>query len=211
MPMGKFKVVRLEEMDYLSQNAQALLRNLIEEVEGSCRLIATANYVNKIIPPMFDRFQTFTFSSPNKDQVLIRAADILDREKVEYDIDDLLKVVDAGYPSVRRVISLLEQSSGTGKLVIQGEGAVSDWKLQLLPLLEIADFKSARKLVCESATREELQDVYRFLYENIHRVKKLKDTQDEAVVLIARYQYQHSFVADVEIQIAALFIELGAL
>jgi DNA polymerase III delta prime subunit len=211
MPMGEFKVVRLEEMDYLSLPAQGLLRVLIEEVQGSCRFICTANYANKIMPALQDRFQVYTFSSPDRDIVTVRAADILEKEGVEFDVDDLLKVVEAGYPSFRKITHLLEQSSKTGKLVITGAGAAADWKLQLLPLLETSNFQAARKLVCETASREELQDVFSFLYRNVNRVPKLKDKWDQAVILIAQYQYQHQFVADVEIQVAALFIELGAL
>lgn len=211
MPMGKFKIVRLEEMDYLSLPAQGALRTLMEEVQDSCRFIGTANYANKIMPALQDRFQIFQFNAPNRDDVVIRAADILDKEGVEYDVDDLLKVVEAGYPSVRRVVTLLEQSSKTGKLVIAGAESVSDWKLQLLPLLEAGDFTGARKLVCASATREELQDVYSYLYRNVHRSKKLEKKWDEAVVLIAEYQRWHMGVADLELHIAALFIELNAL
>ena len=211
MPMGSFKVVRLEEMDNLSMDAQKLLRVLIEEVSESCRFIATGNYLNRIIPALQDRFQMFRFELPDRDQVAARAVDVLTAENIEFDVEDVLKVVEAGYPSIRRVIHLLEQSSKTGTLVIKGAEAVVDWKLQLLPLLEANDIKGARKLVCETATREELQDVYRFLYSNLQRSPKLKKKEDEAVILIAQYQYQHQFVSDVEIQVAALFTELGAL
>lgn len=211
MAMGDFKVCQLEEMDHLSLDAQALLRVLIEDVSSSCRFIATGNHENKIIPAMHSRFQVFRFSRPDREQVLLRMADVLVAENVEFEVEDLEKVVEAGYPDVRKVMQLLEAGSKSGKLTIQGEGAVADWKLQLLPLLETGDLKAARKLVCESASKEELQDVYRFLYDNVHRVKKLKGKEDQAVILIAQYQYQHAFVADPEIQVASLFIELGAL
>ena len=211
MPMGKYKVVRLEEMDYLSQPAQALLRVLIEEVEASCRFIATANYSNKILPAMRSRFQEHVISTPNREDVLVRMAEVLAQEAVEFELDDLEKVVAASYPDLRKTLQVLEANSKTGKLVIGSSESVTDWKLQLLPLLIASDMKAARKLVCESATREELVDVYRFLYENVHRDGKFKDKEDQAVVLIAQYQYQHAFVSDPEIQIAALFIELGAL
>lgn len=211
MAMGNFKVCQLEEMDHLSLDAQALLRALIEDVSSSCRFIATGNYENKIIPAMHSRFQVFRFSRPDREQVLLRMADVLVAENIEFEVDDLEKVVEAGYPDVRKVLQLLEAGSKSGKLAIQGEGAVADWKLQLLPLLETGDLKGARTLVCTSASKEELQDVYRFLYDNIHRIKKLKGKEDQAVILIAQYQYQHAFVADPEIQVAALFIEMGAL
>lgn len=211
MAMGDFKVCQLEEMDNLSLDAQKLLRALMEEVSASCRFIATGNYANRILPAMRSRFQEFVFSKPDREAVLLRMADVLSDENIEFEVDDLEKVVEAGYPDIRKTLQLLEVGSKGGKLIIQGEGAVADWKLQLLPLLETGDFKASRKLVCESATKEELEDVYRFLYENIHRVKKLKGKEDQAVILIAQYQYQHAFVADQEIQVAALFIELGAL
>ena len=211
MATGDFKVVQLEEMDYLSLDAQALLRSLMEEVSGSCRFIATANYANKIMPAMRDRFQEHSFTTPSRDDVLLRMADILVSENIEFEVENLEKVVEAGYPSVRKIVQLLEAGSKTGTLIIQGEGAIQDWKLQLLPLLEAGDLKGSRKLVCESATKEELQDVYRFVYDNIHRIKKLSGKEDQAVILIADYMYKHAFAADVEINVAALFIELGAL
>lgn len=210
MPVGDFKVVRLEELDGIGQDAQRLLRDLIEVASGSCRFIATGNYSNLIIPAIRSRFQEFHFVSPDKDQVLLKAAEILEAENIAFDLDDLEKVVAAGYPDFRKIIQLLQQSSNTGKLIIKGADASQDWKLQLLPLIEASDINGARDVVCASATKEELVDVYRFLYDNLHRIKKLK-RQDEAVVLIAQYQYQHGFVADPELQIAALFIEIAAL
>lgn len=211
MAIGKFKVVQLEEFDYLSQEAQGLLRSQIEDTSSNCRFIATCNYVNKIIPPLRSRFQEYTFTAPNREACLIRAAEILEAENKTFEIDDLEKVVSAGYPDMRKVIQLLEACSKTGGLELVADGTVSDWKLQLLPLLESGDLKAARKVVCESATKEELVDTYRFLYDNIHRIKKFKGCEDQAFVLIAQYQYQHYFVADPELQIAALFCELSML
>ena len=210
MSIGKFKVVRLEELDGIGGDAQKLLRDLIETTSGSCRFIATCNYLNRVLPELRSRFQEFAFLAPSRDEVTIKSAEILEAEGVTFDIDDLEKTVAAGYPDFRKIIQLLESNSMGGKLVIDGGGAAHDWKLELLPLLEAGDLKGCRKLVCESATQGELVDVYRFLYNNLHRCKKLKK-QDEAIVLIAQYQYQHGFVNDPELQIAALFIELAAL
>jgi len=210
MAVGKFKLVRLEELDGIGPDAQRLLRDLIETTERNCRFIATCNYMHLIIPPLRSRFQEFVLSAPAKDLVLIRAAEILEAEGIEFELDDLEKVVAVAYPDFRKVIQLMEQSSKTGKLIIKGAESAQDWKLQLLPLIEAGNISGARELVCASATKEELIDVYRFLYDNLHRCKKLK-RQDEAIVLIAQYQYQHSFVADPELQVAALFIEIAAL
>lgn len=211
MAVGKFKIVQLEEFDYLSQDAQALLRTQIEDTSSNCRFIATCNYVNKIIAPLRSRFQEFTFSAPNREECIIRGAEILEKENVEFELDDLEKVVAAGYPDMRKIIQLLEAGSKTGKLSLETDGSVSNWKLQLLPLLEVGDIKACRKVVCESASKEELIDAYRFLYDNVHRVKYFKNHLEDVFVLIAKYQYQHYFVADPELQMAALFCELSVL
>ncbi len=210
-PVGTYKVVQLEEFDYLSHDAQALLRALIDEAPDTCRFIATCNYINKVTPPLQSRFQAFHFNAPNVELVFERCVEILTKYKIKFKEEDVLTVIDVAYPDFRKIIQILEQNSTSGALVLgSGEGA-ADWKIELLPLLEASDLKGARKLVCEKASKEELVDVYRFLYEHIGKIKKLKGKEDQAVVLIAQYQYQHGFVADPEIQIAALFVELGAL
>lgn len=211
IPNGDFKVVRLEEFDGLSLDAQKLLRVLMEDVSSTCRFIATANYQNKIIPAMQSRFQIFTFNAPNRDAILLRGAEILETEGVKYDLETLEKVVAAAYPDIRQVIQLLEKSSASGTLKISADGAMADWKLGLIEALTKGNLAGARKLVCESASNDELVDVYRFLYDNIDKVPAFKGKADEAIVKIAQYQFQHNFVKDGELQIAALFIELSML
>jgi DNA polymerase III delta prime subunit len=210
MPLnGRFKVVQLEEFDFIGINAFALLRSLIEDSAGT-RFIATCNYINKIPPALRSRFQEYCFSAPNIEECMVKAASILEDRGITFELDDLESVVSAGYPDMRKIIQLVQQFSTSGSLVITKTDSASDWKLGLIDCLNASDFRAARKLVCESASNEELQDVYRFLYDNLHKCKKLKQ-QDEATVLIAQYQYQHAFVADGEINIAALFIELSQL
>lgn len=212
MAMGDFKVVRLEEFDYLNHDAQALLRALMEEVSGSCRFIATCNYINKVTPPLRSRFQEFHVAAPGKDDVIVLGAEILEAEGITFDIDDLEKVVAASYPDVRKMIQMLEGNSIDGKLNIgSDEATMSDWKLELLPALEASDLKSARKIVCESATAQELVEIFTFLFKNLHRVKKLKAKLDDAIVLCAQYQHMHAFAADPELNVYALFIEIDNL
>jgi replication factor C small subunit len=209
MPLGKFKVVQLEEFDYLSLDAQALLRSLIEDTQSSCRWIATCNYENKIIPPVKSRFQQFHFKAPDKERVALLMADILDKEEVEYDAEDLLTYIDVGYPDIRQTIQLLQGNSLNGKLLNpkQATKDVSDWKFGLLDAVSAGDFRAARKLVCDGAAREEHEDVYRFLYDNIDKLK-VKD-KEAAVLTIAEFLYKHTIVSDTEINLAAMFIQLG--
>lgn len=209
-PVSKYKVIQLEEFDHLSIDAQALLRALIDEAPSSCRFIATCNYINKVIPPLRSRFQEFQFNAPDVNQVAIRCAEILEKQKVQFEVEDLEKVINVAYPDFRKIIHLLEQNSQSGSLVIASSEGAADWKFEIFPLLDACDFKSIRKLVCEKASKEELQDIYKFLYEHLSRCKKIK-AQDEAIVKIAEYAYRHSFVADPEINVAALMIELSML
>lgn len=207
-PLGKFKVVQLEEFDHLSLDGQALLRSLIEDSSSNCRYIATCNYENKIIPPLKSRFQQFIFKAPDKGAVALRLADILDTERVRYDPEDLLKYVDVGYPDIRKSIQLLQGNVQGGRLLSSSSGGeTGDWKFGLLDAICSGNFKVARKLVCECASREEHEDVYRFLYENVDKLK-VKD-KEQAIVTIADYLKSHALVADTEINLAACMIALS--
>ena len=203
-------MVRLEEIDGLSHDAQKLLRALIEDTSASCRFIATCNYANLLLVPLRSRFQEFQFIAPSREDVLVLMAEILETEKVEFNIDDLEKTVAAAYPDIRKTIHLLESNSMGGRLIIDGGGAAHDWKLELLPLIEAGDIRGCRTLVCSTAAQSELVDVFRFLYQNVHRIKVLKQ-QDEAIVVIAEYMYRHGFCSDPELNVAALFIEIAKL
>lgn len=211
MPLGKFKVVRLEEMDYLSLNSQALLRSLIEETQSTCRFIATCNYSNKVIPPLKSRFQEFYFKQPDKELIALRMANILEAENIFYDADVLFAYIDVGYPDIRKTIQLIQGNCQNGNLLEYTENGKSggDWKFGLLACISSGDFKKARKLVCESASKEEHEDIYRFLYDNLDKLKV--DDHDAALITIADYLYKHSIVTDTEINIAACLIALSKL
>jgi len=204
MPIGRFKVVQLEEFDRLSHDAQGLLNAVIEDYSDTCRFIATCNYPNKILPALHSRFTKYSFGKPDRDQLLLKAAEVLEAEKVEFDVDTLDNIVTAGYPDLRKIIGMLEVGSRDGVLKSGFDSGIKDWKLDLLPFLVKGDISGARKLVCSSASQDELVDVFRFLYENSAKFKK----QDEAIVVIAEYMYKHAFAADPELNIAAMFIAL---
>lgn len=209
MPMGKFKVVQLEELDYSSLDAMALLRGLIEDSSANCRFIATCNYENKIIPPLKSRFQQFTFKAPDKEAMALRLVSILEQEKIAFDIEDLLTYIDVGYPDIRKTIQLLQGNSVNGKLLSPRSSSAleSDWKFGLIDAVSSGDFKRARKLVCESAAREEHEDVFTFLYQNVDKLK-VKDTES-AILVIAEHLRNHVLVADTEINLAACMIALS--
>jgi len=211
LPMGKFKVVQLEEIDMLSLDAQGLLRGLIEDTSSNCRFIATCNYENKVIAPLKSRFQQFFFAAPDKEKIAERVVTILESEGVEYDAGDLVTYIDVGYPDIRKTIQLLQGNIADGRLMGPGSntGAGTGWKFELLDALTARDLKRARRVVCTQASKEEHEDVYRFLYDNVHRLPV--SDHEQAIVTIADHLYRHGIVADTEICLAACFISLSKL
>lgn len=209
--MSEFKIVQLEEADYITPVGQAALRQVMEEYSDNARFILTCNYENKIIPAIKSRCQQFRFKAPNRDEVTEFAATILIKEKIKFDIEDLDAYIAVGYPDIRKIINLLQQNSIDGELRGAQSGAESgDYKFELLDLITKDDWNAARKLCCENVASEEWEEVYRFLYDNLGKSKKFKaqDKWEAGIVVIAEHLYKHSIVADPEINAAAMFIRL---
>lgn len=210
--MGKFKIVLLEEADYITPNGQAVLRRMMEEYSESARFILTCNHENKIIPAVRSRTQHFRFKAHEKDDVTELVAKMLLTEKVKFSLPLLDKYVSVGYPDIRKIINLLQQNTVDSVLMpISTNSENGDYKFQLIDLLEKDDWFAIRKLVCSEVMAEEWEDVYRFLYENLHKSSKFssQDTWEEGIVTLANYLYKHSLVADPELNFAACAIQLG--
>lgn len=210
--MGKFKVVRLEEADYLTPNAQGALRAMMQDYADVARFILTCNYENKIIPPLKSRVQHFRFTKANIDDVKVYAYEVLTSESVKFTGALLEKYVAIGYPDIRKIVNLLQQNTIDGKLQppeVKGES--KDYKFALLEFIETDNWIEARKLACAEVAREEWEDVYRFLYENLDKAPsfKLKDKWEAGIVIIADHLYKHGIIADPEINAASMFIRLG--
>ena len=210
--MGDFKIVHLEEADYLTPNAQAVLRRMMEEYVDTARFILTCNYENKIVPAIKSRCQHFRFTKHDIADVTESVAKILLQEKVSFDLDLLDKYVRVGYPDIRKIINTLQQNCNDGKLLpLISEHSAGDYKFELLDLLSTDDWNAARTLTCGEVAAEEWEDVYKFLYENLDKAPKFqtKDKWEEGIIIIADHLYKHSLVADPEINAAAMYIRLG--
>lgn len=213
-PFGPFKVVHLEEADYITPDGQGTLRRLMDEFQDTVRFVFTCNYEHKIIPALISRMHHYRFKSFDKNDVTEMVAKILVSEKVDFDLDTIDKYVAIAYPDLRKIINLLEQNTHNQQLHPPEESnEAGDYKLQLLELLEQDSWEQIRKLLCDNVSNEEWEDVYRFLYENIYRSKKFSDQQkwEEAIVTIAEHLYKHTIVADPEINAASMFIQLEQL
>jgi len=210
MPFGKFKIVLLDEADYLSPNAQAALRNLMESFHESARFILTCNYPHKIIPALHSRCQGFHIAKTDAVEFTARVATVLVSEAIEFDLDTLDSYVKATYPDLRKCLQLVQQHSTSGHLRTPSEtgGGTVDWRLDAVNLFKQGKIKQARQLLCSQATAEEMEEVWRWLYDNIELWGESDEAQDEAIVVIRRGIVNHSMVADAEINLSATIVEL---
>jgi len=210
--IGEFKLIQLEEADYLTHNAQAVLRKYMEDPNCPARFILTCNYENKIMPAIKSRSQQFRFKSPDRNEIAEFCATILLKEKIKFNIELLDKYIATGYPDIRKIVNLLQQNSIDGKLQsLVTESESGDYKFKLLDLISCDDWAGARSVACANVATEEWEDLYRFLYENLDKSKKFskKENWEAGIVVIAEFLYKNAAVADQEINAAGMFIRLS--
>ena len=210
MGFKDYKVIILDECDYITPNAQAALRNLMETFSKHCRFILTCNFVERIIDPIQSRCQTFQVIPPNKNDVAKHLHTILTQESVDYDREDLAILVNSGYPDIRRVINGAQRQSVGGKLEIDKQSIVeNDYKLKLLEILEKQDKKSAfnnvRQLMADAKVTD-FADLFRLLYDEVDSYGKGHIA--ECILIIAKYELSDAQVVDKEINAMAMIIEI---
>jgi len=198
-PMGKMKIIKLEEFDYMSQAAQGMLRQVMEMNSDTCRFICLCNYENKIMPALKSRMQHLRFKAPAKDDVLIRMGEILISENVDFELEVLEKYVDQAYPDIRKIINNLQLNSNRGKLgqpTMDSDGG--DYQFKLLDMLSAGDLRGIRDLVSTECTPEQLNEVYEFLYRNLRKHPALSSDRskyEQALVTLNDGIYKHGLVA----------------
>jgi len=212
IPFGPFKVVLLDEADYLSPNAQAALRGVMEEYHSTSRFILTCNYPNRIIPAIHSRCQGYHIERIDQTEFTARVATILVEENVEVDLETLDLYVKATYPDLRKCINMVQQNVTDNKLQApnKGDEGTQDWKFDMVELFKAGKIADARKLLCGKLRAEEMEEVYRWLYDNIS-IFGNEEAQDKAVLIIKQGLVDHTLVADPEINLAAVLIKLGRL
>ncbi len=210
IPFGSFKVVLLDEADYLSPNAQAALRGVMEEYHTTSRFILTCNYPNRIIPALHSRCQGFHIERIDQTEFTARVAEILITEEITPDIDTLDTYVKATYPDLRKCINMVQMNSVSGQLVPpeKSDAGESDWKLEMTELFKQGQISKARKLVCSQARPDEMEDVYKWLYDNVELFGD-EEKQESAILIIKQGLVDHTLVSDPEINLAATMIRLA--
>ena len=212
IPFGDFKVVLLDEADYLSPNAQAALRGVMEEYHTTSRFVLTCNYPNRIIPAIHSRCQGFHIAKIDQTEFTARVAEILITEEVQPDLDILDTYVKATYPDLRKCINMVQMNVQDKSLLKPNEGDTgeSDWKLDMVELFKAGKIQEARKLLCGTVRPEEMEEIYRWLYDNIELFGDA-EKQDQAVLTIKQGLVDHTLVVDPEINLAATLIRLARL
>jgi DNA polymerase III delta prime subunit len=212
IPFGPFKVVLLDEADYLSPNAQAALRGVMEEYHSTARFILTCNYPNRIIPAIHSRCQGFHVERTDITEFTARVATILVDEVVDFDLETLDDYVKVTYPDLRKCINLVQQNVNEGKLnpPNKGDQGEADWKFDMVELFKAGKITEARKLLCGKIRAEEMEEVYRWLYDNL-AIFGDEETQDKAILIIKAGLVDHTLIADPEINLAATLVKLARL
>lgn len=210
MPFGAFKVVLLDEADYLSHNAQAIMRGLLETYASQARFIFTCNAPHKIMPALHSRCQGFHIDKTDQTEFTARVATILVGEEVQFDLDTLDSYVKATYPDLRKCLNLLQANSTTGTLNKPSENdrGVRDWKLDAVEMFKAGRVKEGRSVICNQASTEDMNDIFRWMYDNLNLWSSTDEGQDEAILAIRKGLVNHSMVADPEINLSATLVEL---
>jgi len=204
------KVIVLDECDYITPNAQAALRNLMETFSKHCRFILTCNFVERIIDPLQSRCQVFEIIPPSKKDVALHLVKIIEQEKLKYDAGDVKVLIDSSYPDVRKIINATQRSVVDNKVVMDKQSTIqNDYKLKVLDILKTQDKKTAfsnlRQLLADNAIRD-YSDCFRLLYDNVDEFAA--GNMAAVILILARYEQSDMQVVDKEINFMAMLIEL---
>jgi len=210
MPFGKFKVVLMDEADYLSPPAQGIMRGLLETYASQCRFIFTCNMPHKIMDALHSRCQSFHIDKSDVTEFTARAATVLVTEGVDFDLDTLDSYVKATYPDLRKCLNLLQANTTTGALTKPSENdrGVKDWKLDAVEMFKSGRIRDARSVICNQAAVEDINEMFRWMYDNLELWSKTPEGQDEAILAIRKGLVNHSMVSDPEINLSATLVEL---
>lgn len=211
---GTKKVIIIDEADYLNPNStQPAMRNAMEEFAHNCTFIMTCNYKHRIIEPLHSRCAVIEFRLRKEDrpkmakQFMARATQILESESVPYDDKVLAEVIMKYFPDYRRVLNELQRYSVSGKIDVGILQNVADISITtLVKALKEKNFAEVRKWAAENGYDDSAK-IFRKIYDNSYDILS-KNSIPQAVLILAKYQYQSAFVADQELNLVACLTEL---
>ena len=208
------KIIILDEFDYMTPNAQAILRNLMETFSRHCRFILTCNYVEKVISPIRSRTQEFQIVPPSKKEVAVQISQILGKEGVSFQPTDLVPIIDSSYPDIRKIINTCQLNSTKGELKLDTTSVIdSDLKSKVVEILKSNDdkknkWKNIRQAVADSRTQD-FTELYTFLYEKVEDYGG-KNTSN-IILILSESQSKDALVVDKEITFMSCIIQIVAI
>ena len=214
MSFNDVKIVILDEADYITPQAQATLRHTIEACSKTTRFIFTCNYLERIISPLQSRCQTFEITPPSKDEVWKTCSNILNKENVVCDIDpegmviEIENIINTHYPDIRKIINTIQGSVVDGSRLNIDNNSLKNSQLGGLivdALIRKAKLSEIRQILADSGARE-FDDLFKYIYDKSSML--FGDREGEAILIIAKYQYEYTFVLEKEICIAAMLTKL---
>ena len=205
------KLVILDEADFLTIQAQASLRNIIETYSRTTRFILTCNYLERIIDPLQSRCQVLKITPPSKKDVARHVAVILDKEEINYELDDLVLIVNKHYPDIRKILNTCQVNTVDGELVIDTSILTSsnytDAILKELKAANKNSFKNIRQILADS-NLDDFEEIYRFLYDSLDEYGNNDLSKAMIVIEIESYMYHANFRIDKEINVMALLASI---
>ena len=205
------KIIILDEFDYMTPNAQAILRNLMETFSRHCRFILTCNYVEKVISPIRSRTQEFQIVPPTKKDVAVQISQILGKEGVGFQPKDLVPIIDSSYPDIRKIINTCQLNSSKGQLKLDTTSVIdSDLKSKVVEILKGNDskpnkWKNIRQAVADSRTQD-FTELYTFLYEKVDEFGG--SNTSNIILILSESQHKDSLVVDKEITFMSCIIQI---
>jgi len=215
MPFGKFKVVLLDEADYLTPAGQAALRNDMEAYHMTARFILTCNYQHRIIPALKSRCHEFHITKTDKTEFTARAATVLVTENIDFNLDVLDNYVTATYPDLRKCLNQLQVNSSTGKLLssINETNSEDELLLGAISLFKNGKVYEGRQMLLQylSLYPTRIEDLYRWMYNNLDMWGNTNEKRDASVIIIRNGLANLSLVGIPEISLAATLVEITSL
>ena len=211
MGFAGFKIIILDEFDYMTPNAQAILRNLMETFSKHCRFILTCNYHEKIIDPIKSRCQTFAITPPTKKDVAIQVTRILDAEKIKYDVKNVADIISSYYPDIRRILNTCQLQSAKGELKVDHQIMVeSNFQTKLVDLLKANDdkrnmFMNIRQAVADNRLND-YSEMYSMLYSRVDEYAA--GNTANVILTIAEGLSKDALVVDKEIVFMSTIIQI---
>lgn len=214
IPFGTIKIVLLDEADYLSQSAQAALRNLMEENAQTVRFILTCNYAHKVIPALKSRCQGFHIDKLDTTEFTQRVAEILLAEGVtfrENTLDILDTYVKSTFPDLRKCINICQMNTVDGELMLKNsqEDGTADYRITAVELIKSGNIRQARSLIAKQTSADQVDELISWAYQNLDLWSNTPEGQDQAILIIRKAAVNASLVADHEINVAAMLVELS--